>query len=174
MNHYYAQNIYNKYESYFCNTNDDNRNSNFGVSMNEVPVSNEVGYIQIYLTKDLGKEVANDAVITIYVKQGENQIPVKRLVSIHNPTIIELPVANPLGTLIKGPEYYFTPYDLTIEKEGYYKITTLNIRLFPKIKTIFYYNLNRIMQGIPNHEEITNIPPHPRDILNGQFYINKI
>jgi len=30
---------------------------------------------------------------------------------------IELPIADSDGTLIKGSEYYFTTYNMTIEKE---------------------------------------------------------
>ncbi len=168
MNYNKFQDLYNHNKGYsFKNMyNYYNMNSNSGVFINEVPVNSELGYIELYLTKNLGQEVATDAVLTIYVRQGEeNQVPVKRLITTNNPTIVELPIAHPLGTLIKGPEYYFTPYDLTIEREGYYKIATNNIRLFPKIKASFYYNLNKIVEGTPNHEEITNIPPHPRDVL---------
>jgi len=153
-NNYCFYNMYNYY----------NVNSNACAFMNDVPVNSEVAYIELYLTKDLGQEIAKDALCTIYVRQGdENQVPVTKLITTNYPTLIELPVAHSLGTLIKGPEYYYTTYDLTIELEGYYKIATLNIRLFPNVKTIFYYNFNKIIQGQPNREEITNIPPHPRD-----------
>lgn len=132
---------------------------------NEVPVSNEYGFIEIHITKNLATEIATDAVLTIYVNQNGNQIPVVRLSPIQNPTTIKLPIANPAGTLIEGPEYYFTPYNLTIESEGFYRIVTQNIRLFPNITSVFFYNLNEIISGSPNHEQITIIPPHPRDII---------
>jgi len=172
MNYYEIQKLYNEYKN--CgiynmhNYNYAYLNSN--IFMNEVPVNREVGYIELYVTKNLGKEVATDAVVTIYVNQGNSdQVLVKRLIISQNPTLIELPIAHNLGNLIKGPEYYFTTYNLTIESEGYYKITTLNIRLFPKIKSSFFYNLNIISQGTPNRDEIIDIPPHPRDeLINGQ------
>jgi len=124
-----------------------------------------VGYIEISITKDLGQEIATDAVLTIYVNQDGDQIPVVTLSPTENPTLIELPIAHLSGTLVEGPEYYFTPYNLTIEKEGYYRIITQNIRLFPNVKAAFFYNLNKIVTGQPGHEEIIIIPPHPRDIL---------
>ncbi len=139
------------------------KNSNVGVFINEIPVSSDSGYIEIHITKDLGRALATDAILTIHVNQNGNRIPIRRLSPTQNPTLIELPIAHPMGTLVRGAEYYFTPYDLTIENEGYYRIMTQNIRLFPNIKAMFFYNLNQIIPGIPNHEEITIIPPHPRD-----------
>lgn len=150
-------NNYNKYFSYA------NRNLNFDVFINEVPISNEYGFIELHVTKNLAKEVATGALLTIYVSQNGNKIPVVNLSITQNPTLIMLPIAHSLGTLIKGPEYYFTPYDLTIESEGYYKIITQNIRLFPNVTASFFYNLNQIVPGEPNNEQITVIPPHPRD-----------
>ena len=154
--------FYNMYNYYNLNLN--------SVEFNDVPINNEVGYIELYLTKDNGQVIVNDALCTVYARQGdEYQVPVKKIITTNYPTLIELPIAHPLGTLIKGPEYYFTTYNLTIELEGYYKIITLNIRLFPNIKATFYYNFNKIIQGQPNHEEITTIPPHPRDVLTEQL-----
>lgn len=157
MNYY--ENNYKKYKyrtydyKYLCQN----------VFINEVPVSNEYGFIELHVTKNLGKEVAAGALLKIYVKSNGNEIPVVNLTITQNPTIIMLPIANSSGTLVKGPEYYFTPYDLTIESEGYYKVSTQNIRLFPNVTASFFYNLNRIIPGEPNLEEITVIPPHPRD-----------
>lgn len=158
LNCYEIQEYYNK-----CRYNYAYNNSNFGIFFNEVPVSTDFGYIEIHITKNLGQEIATDAVLTIYVNQNGNQIPVISLSPTQNPTIIELPIAHPEGTLVESPEYYFTPYSLTIESEGYYRIVTQNIRLFPNVKAIFFYNLNEIVSGQPNHEEITIFPPHPRD-----------
>lgn len=156
MNYYVSNNKCN-YRNYY-------KNLNLGVFINELPVNKEYGEIEIHITKNLGSEVATDAVLTIYVTKNGNQVPVVSLSPTANPTVIKLPVANPAGTLIEGPEYYFTPYNLTIESEGYYRIVTQNIRLFPNVKAIFFYNLNRIQAGEPNREQIITIPPHPRDI----------
>lgn len=139
------------------------QNSRFDVFMNEVPVSSEYGFIELQVTKDLGREIAAGSVLTIYVNRNGDQIPVVKLDITQNPTLIRLPIAHPSGTLIRGAEYYFTPYNLTIENEGYYNIATHNIRLFPNITAMFFYNFNRIIPGELNHEEITVIPPHPRD-----------
>lgn len=141
----------------------EHKDSNFNVFKNEVPISNETGFMEIHITKNLGQEIATDAVLTIYVNKDGNQVPVLILSPTENPTLIELPIAHPLGTLVEGPEYYFTPYNLTIENEGYYRINTQNIRLFPNIKANFFYNLNQIISSQPNHEEIIVFPPHPRD-----------
>lgn len=159
MNCYEAWEYYNKYrnESYVY------RNSYSGIFINEVPVSTEYGYIEIHITKNLGQEVATDAVLTIYVNKDGNQVPVVSITPTENPTVIRLPIANPAGTLVEGPEYFFTPYNLTIESQGYYRIVTQNIRLFPNITSIFFYNLNEIVSNEPHREEITVLPPHPRD-----------
>lgn len=142
------------------------KNSNRESRADEVPVNTEMGYIEIYITKNFGRDISTDAILTIYVNQDGNYIPVTTISTTQNPTIIELPVAHPQGTLVEGPEYYFTPYSLTIESEGFYRIITQNIRLFPNIKSTFYYNLNEIVFGEPKREEITIFPSHPRDILN--------
>jgi len=158
LNHYEVRKYYNR-----CRKQE--KNDLDFVSANRVPISDDVGYIEISITKDLGQEIAADAVLTIYVNQNDNQIPIVSLSPTENPTLIELPIAHPSGTLVEGPEYYFTPYNLTIEDEGYYRIITQNIRLFPNVKAAFFYNLNRIVTGQPGREEIIIIPPHPRDII---------
>lgn len=155
MNPYYPYILPRGYNKYYWGKN---------LNSEDVPISRDNGYIEVNITKNLGSEIATDAVLTIYVNQNGNRILVTRLSPTENPTLIELPIAHPSGTLVKGPEYYFTLYDLTIEGEGYYRIETRNIRLFPNIKAMFFYNLNRIIPGLPNQEEITIIPPHPRDI----------
>lgn len=157
MNYY--SNNYNKYKY----TNHMYKNSEFDVFINEVPVSSEYGFIEIQVTRDLGREVATGSVLTIYVNNNGRQIPVVNLEITQNPTLIRLPIAHPAGTLVRGAEYYFTPYNLTITDEGYYNIATQNIRLFPNIKALFFYNFNRIIPGEVNRDQITIIPPHPRD-----------
>lgn len=171
MNYHDIRKIFNIDETYtsYSKRNYKNVNSTYSVFMTETPINTETGFLEIYITKDLGREFPIDAVITIYIKQGDIQVPVKSLIATENPTIIELPVANSLGDLIEGPEYFFTTYDLTIESLGYYKVITLNIRLFPNITTSFYYNLNKILQGEPIEEEIINLPPHPRDTLINDY-----
>lgn len=170
MHYNYEKEKYNLNRSY-CNSNKVYNQyyyrSNYNIYMSKVPINKDVGYIKIYVTKNLGKEIAKGAVLTIYARRGENdQAEVKRLVIENNPTIIELPIAHNLGTLIEGPEYFFTTYNLTIEEEGYYRIITRNIRLFPNITAEFQYNLNLIIQDKTNQDEIIEIPLHPIDIIN--------
>lgn len=104
------------------------KNSNHEKCAYEIPVNTEMGYIEIYITKNLGQDIATDAVLTIYVNKDGNPIPVISLSPTQNPTIIELPIAHPQGTLVEGPEYFFTPYSLTIENEGYYNISAASKR----------------------------------------------
>lgn len=135
------------------------------IIMSEIPVSTGNGYIRLYVFTDQGRVPIEDAVVTIYARQGEvNEVPVKRILTESKPITIELPVADPAGTLIKGPEYYFTTYNMTIEKEGFYSISVQNIRMFPGVTTEFNYNLNRILPGLPGRQETIAIPPHPQDI----------
>lgn len=134
------------------------------VEANQMPVNSENGYIQIYLFTNRGQVPVEDAFVTVYARQGE-VVPVLKFKSSSCPFTFELPVAHSLGTLIEGPEYYFTTYDITIEKEGYYAITVKNIRMFPGITSEFSYNLNKILPGLPDKQETIAIPSHPRDIL---------
>lgn len=88
------------------------------------------------------------------------------LITATNPATIELPVAHSLGTLIRGPEYFFTTYNLTIRAQGYSPVTVLNIRVFPGITE----NLDIILYDVPPRsetitEKIIDIPPHSRDAL---------
>ena len=78
---------------------------------------------------------------------------------------MELPVAHISGELIQGPEYFFTLYDMMIEKEDYNSINVLNIRIFPGIRTQFNYNLNPVKPEEPYKQETIAIPPHPRDLI---------
>ncbi|MDD4781765.1 MAG: hypothetical protein PHT02_14340 [Tissierellia bacterium] len=154
MNSYQVQRFNNKYHVY--------NNSNFNIYKNEESISNKYGYIQITIT-NLGNVITTNSVLTITVNKNGNEISVIRMPLTENPTLIKLPIAHPEGTLAKGQEYYFTLYNLTIGSEGYYTIITRNIRLFPNIKTVFNYNLNKRIPGISNGDQITDIPQHPRD-----------
>lgn len=170
------QNLYNRNFNYGNMTRYKKMNTISGILNDEIPINTESGFMELYVTKNLGKDVPTDAVVTIYARQGDKfHYPIEKFLIVNNPTLIELPIAHRLGTLIKGPEYYFTTYNLTIESEGYYKVTTLNIRLFPEIKASFFYNLNEIIQGVPVEEKVTNIPPHPRDeIINNNISLMKM
>lgn len=160
------KNYYNsKFINYKYNVNYTNLSNTKYVAANEVPVNTDSGNIELFVFTDRGLIPVEDAVITIYVRRGEvNEVPVLKVKSQINPFEIELPVAHPLGTLIESPEYYFTTYNMTIEKPGFYSITVKNIRIFPGVTVQFSYNLNRILPGIPDRQETIAIPPHPRDI----------
>ncbi len=144
-------------------------NCGYTISISEVPISDAVGYIDLYIYADRAKEPVEGAKVVFYVRKGEvNTVPVKEVITEKIPTKVELPVAHPLGTLINGPEYYYTTYNMTIEKEDYYSITVLNIRVFPDITTQFTFNLNPVIPGVPGKQETISIPPHPRDMVNSK------
>lgn len=133
---------------------------------NNIPVNSEVGSLELFVFTQRGQVPVEGAEITIYARRGEvNQVPVTKVMSEINPFIVELPVANPMGTLIRGPEYYFTTYNMTIEKPGFYAITVKNIRIFPGVTAQFSYNLNQILPGVPDRQETISIPSHPRDVV---------
>ena len=166
--------IFDKYKKYLYSYNKLNMTHKSDILFNQVPVNTELGRIELFVFTERGRVPVEDALVTIYARQGEiNAEPVKTIMTENRPILIELPVAHPSGTLIQGPEYYFTTYNLTIEKEGYYSITVLNIRIFPGITAQFSYNLNPILPGVPGRQETIAIPTHPRDIIDGQKVIFK-
>lgn len=167
----YNKNLFDKYNNYFYNYNFPNIYYKTDIYMNEVPVNTDVGYIELYVFTERGLTPVEGAEITFYVRRGdEDRVKVKEIISEINPIIVELPIAHPSGTLIRGPEYYFTTYDMVIEKEGYYGINALNIRMFPGITAQFNYNLNRALPNVPGRQETFSIPSHPRDIIVDQLY----
>lgn len=136
----------------------------------EVEPSDGIGYIELYVFKSRGKEAVPDATVTVYARVGEeNAVPIKTFVTTTNPITLDLPVAHPSGTLIQGPEYYFTTYNLEIQADGYFLVNVLNIRMFPGITTNFDINLIEFVPGGPVQERVIYIPPHPRDVIGNKF-----
>lgn len=159
-------NIFENYKNYLYSYNYPTMNNAGGINATEVPLNTENGFLELFVFTDRGQVPIEGAIITIYARQGEvNDVPVVKILSEKSPITIELPVAHPLGTPIKGPEYYYTTYNMTIEKPGFYAITVKNIRMFPGITAQFSYNLNRVLPGVPGRQETIAIPTHPRDIV---------
>lgn len=132
----------------------------------QVKPCNGTGYLELFVFTDRGATPIEGAKVTLYARKDEgSSAPLMTLYTEDKPIVLELPVAHPEGTLIQGPEYCFTTYNLLIEKEGYYTISVFNIRLFPGIKTQFNYNLNSVLPGVPYKQETIAIPPHPRDLV---------
>lgn len=128
------------------------------------------GFMRLYIVNYIDRTPVTNATITIYVTDGQQRdIPVMHLVTTINPIRVELPMANELGTLIVGPEYNFSTYNLRVDAFGYFARNIYNIRLFPNITTDFEIDLVPIsyLEAQPFIEERFNIPPHPRDITNG-------
>ena len=89
------------YDRQFNYRNSTKMNRILGIVNNEIPVNTKSGFMELYVTKNFGKDVAKDAVVTIYARQGEEfHIPIERFLIVDNPTLIELPIAHRLGNLI--------------------------------------------------------------------------
>ncbi|WP_326910520.1 hypothetical protein [Sedimentibacter sp. MB31-C6] len=163
---------YNKIENYNCYKN---KTSNFKAFINEVPVNQDVGYIQLYVFRERGRVPIPDAEVTIYARQTTFVgVPIETFVTTVNPITIELPVAHPTGILITGPEYKFTTYNMTITAAGYSPVSIVNIRIFPGTTENYDINMIEVTPGVfPVPEKIINIPPHPRDLINNQSYYRK-
>jgi len=170
----YCQN--NKCSTYrnLCNVNDIypdyhiilNKLKSASTVPNEAKPSVGIGYIELYVFKNRGTDPVPDAIVTVYARIGEEEaVPVKTFPTTTNPITFELPVAHPSGTLIRGPEYFFTTYNMQIEAEGYYLVNVLNIRMFDGITTNFDINLIEASPGEAVQEKIIYIPPHPRDVM---------
>lgn len=139
------------------------------VFMNEfdVPINRDEAFLEIFLFTERGRYPIPGAAITIYVLQNNNMVPVYYLTSESYPITIALPVAHPLGTLIKGPMYYFTSYYITIEANNFAPCRVNNLRLFEGITTNLDVDMFDIIPGqTPVPEKIINIPAHPRDIVS--------
>lgn len=154
---------------------DNNRyDLNNGVFMNrEVPVNKDVGFIVLLTFTERGQFIVPGAVVTIYVKSEEKDAPVDSIVTQSYPITLSLPVSHPFGTLVRGPEYYFTTYDITIDSERFCPVKVNNVRVFPGVTERFDISMIETPSDtsvVP--ETIIDIPPHRRDILTGQGFRN--
>lgn len=163
----YKNDIYKN--NYIYNTN---KNTNkTSISQFQVPISQDVGFLEVFVFTQRGRFAIPNAVITIYARQENNSIPINNLATETYPITVSLPIAHPLGTLIRGPEYYFTTYDVTVEAVDFAPARINNIRLFEGITTNLNIDMFAIIKGqYPIPENIVNIPPHPRDNVGGQQY----
>ncbi|HOK48902.1 MAG TPA: hypothetical protein PLF27_08735 [Sedimentibacter sp.] len=126
------------------------------------------GFMRLHIIDKVTGEDIPYATITIYVTDEERRdIPIMHLVTTINPARIELPIANKLGTLIEGPEYNFSTYNISVDIFGYFTNIIYNNRLFPNVTTDFVIEMIPITQPQqqPIIERRTEIPPHPRDVL---------
>jgi len=139
--------------------------------VNMLENTSDTGFIRLNIVRQSDKAPVPNATITIYATRGtERDIPIMHLITTINPVRIELPIAYNLGTQIAGPEYDFSTYNLRVDAFGYFAVSVYNIRLFPGTTSDFEINMIAVSQlgGVPNIEERTDIPPHPRDELNGE------
>lgn len=146
-------------------------NNRVFLSETEVPINRSTGFIEVYVFTQRGQFAIPGALITVYARNDNNNVQVYNTSSQSYPITIGLPIANPSGTLIRGPQYYFTTYDITVEHESFAPYRINNIRLFENTTMRLDCNLVSLIQGqFPVPETIINIPPHPRDAISGQSY----
>lgn len=155
----------------FKNINKYNNNRLTFINESQVPVNSNIGYLRLNVSSKQGQIAVNNASVTVYVRTGEEPVPIYNEVLDNSSITISLPVSHPLGLQIRGPEYYFTTYDVTVIAQGYSPYRCNNLRFFEGITTKLDVCLNPIVPGqFPIPEQIVDIPPHPRDILDIQRY----
>lgn len=138
----------------------------------DVPVNRSMGYIELYVFTHRGQFAIPGALITVYSRGDNEFFPIYNTSSQSYPIIITIPIAYPNANLIKGPEYYFSTYDITVEHENFAPFRYNNVRLFEGITMRIDVNLIPLIQGqYPIPQTIVNIPPHPRDLIS-QKYVN--
>ncbi len=148
-----------------------NIHSSYYANVQESGNYNNAGFMRLNIVRDSDKAPVPNATITIYVTDGiSRDVPIMHLITTINPIRIELPMAYDLGTQIVGPEYDFSTYNLRVDAFGYFSTNVYNIRLFPNTTSDFEINMVEISQlgGVPDIEERIDIPPHPRDVINGE------
>lgn len=126
----------------------------------------DTGYVNLFIYTGDEYRPLNSAIVTVYVKRSTDiELPILRMITTINPILIQLPVAYNLETLIRGPEYFFSTYNIGIDAEGYHPVKILNVRIFPRISSSFYVKMNELTDKNyeSKYENIIYIPPHPRD-----------
>lgn len=164
MCNFYNKMIY-KYENIY-NTN--NNFNNMFMNEFEIPINSNIGYLQITVSSQQGRVTVPNPFVTVYVRGDEGHFPVFSEILDNSSVTLNLPVGNPEGKLIRGPKYYFSTYDVSVIAEGFAPYRCNNLRLFEGINTKLDVCMTPIVPGqhpIPDH--IVDIPPHPRDQLNG-------
>lgn len=160
--------INNYYDALYKGKNNIAMAKNNNISANEVnvPINTNLGYLEVLVFTSRGQFAVNNASVTVYVQQEGSAVPIFATKTEGFPIIVDLPIAHPVGTLIRGPEYYFTTYDVTVEGSNFAPYRCNNLRLFEGITTKLDVNLLPIIgQNSTFTENIINIPPHPRDVV---------
>lgn len=163
----------NRYQQQLMNIHmkkDGNLYPNNNINMLENMSMNNTGFMRLNIVKQSDKTPVTNATITIYVTDGmQRDIPVMHLITTINPIRIELPMANELGTKITGPEYNFSTYNLRVDAFGYIARNIYNIRLFPNTTSSYEIGLQTVtdLEAQPLIEERLDLPPHPRDLIEG-------
>ncbi|MBP1926523.1 hypothetical protein J2Z76_002392 [Sedimentibacter acidaminivorans] len=133
--------------------------------------ANNTGFMRLNIVRQSDKAPVPNSTITIYVTDGmRRDVPIMHLITTINPIRIELPMAYELGTQIVGPEYGFSTYNLRVDAFGYFATNLYNIRLFPNTTSDYEINMIEVSQlgAVPDIEERIDIPPHPRDVIDGE------
>lgn len=159
-------NFYNKKIYKYRNKSNINNKKMFMNDL-EVPVNSNIGYLQINVSSEQGRVTVPNPFVTVYARGDEGPVIVFSEVINDSSVTLSLPVAHPQGTLIRGPEYYFTTYDVSVTSDGFAPYRCNNLRLFEGINTKLDVCMTSVEPGqYPVPEQIVDIPPHPRDQLN--------
>lgn len=140
-----------------------------GTIPSEVP--EEIGYLSVGVFTASGALPVEDAVVTVYVLDENNEENViYHLVSDANGQVptVELPVYYNRLDPLESSKYFFSKYNLRVQAINYYTQNIHDFRIFPNTTTNFQIVLIPAAAGIEGAapEITTTIPPSPIDISN--------
>lgn len=120
------------------------------------------GFIDVRVVENLGDAPVEGVKVTLYSKENNRNVALMDYVTDKNGKIelIKVPVAFDRDNPSMDSEYYYTSYDLRIEKEGYFSVRVLNIQVFPDTTVNFDINITEVPESAsyPFEEEIIEIP----------------
>ncbi len=133
--------------------------------------SEEVGYISVGVFTASGALPVEDAVVTVYTLDENNEENViTHLVTDANGQVptIELPVLYRGTDSGESPQHFYSTYNLRVQAINYYTVNILDFRVFPDITTNFTIDMIPVAAGpTESRPDMTFvIPPSPADISN--------
>jgi hypothetical protein len=131
----------------------------------------QTGFVDVSVNTALGALPVKDAIVTLYVTDQEgNQEALYHLVTDISGKVpkMSLPVIYNPQDPTESRAYFFTTYNLRIQRIGYYTQNIIDVRVFPNTTTRFTVTLIPIKQdSVEDEEERTLvIPSSPIDESN--------
>lgn len=131
----------------------------------------QTGYVNVSVNTALGALPVKDAVVTLYVtdQEGNEEALYHLLTDISGKAPkMALPVVYNPQDPSESREYFFSTYNLRIQRIGYYTQNIIDVRVFPNTTTDFNVTLIPIMQGGDEDEgnRTLVIPSSPIDESN--------